>query len=82
MAFLRIGAVAGITDLRQFYPDGAMPDGPYPLSNFDDLYGRAVRVARGAKIIDQMIDDLYSFWAATCQPRRNRSARPAVRSPG
>lgn len=52
MVFLRLGAPQGISDLRQFFRPGLMPEGT-PLETFDALYAKVTESQIGQQAADQ-----------------------------
>ncbi|HEY6314140.1 MAG TPA: hypothetical protein VIY52_25540 [Streptosporangiaceae bacterium] len=52
MVFLRLGAPWGISDLRQFFHPGLMPEGT-PLETFDALYAKVIESQIGQQAADQ-----------------------------
>ncbi|MBS1862960.1 MAG: hypothetical protein JSS68_14750 [Actinobacteria bacterium] len=57
LVFLRLGAPQGITDLRQFFPDGHVPDG-HLLDSFDEFYAAAVGRLGGPGVVDPQVDEV------------------------
>lgn len=74
MVFLRLGAPRGISDLRQYFHPGPMPDGT-PLDTFNSLYAKVVETQAGQQAVDEAIVALLdSSWNNWIEEIRDRHA--------
>jgi hypothetical protein len=79
MVFLRLGARHGISDLRQYFTGGQMPQGT-PLDTYDELYMKVAEAESNPHVVDAEITAfLDSCWADWVEAIRgeNRHLLPA-----
>lgn len=79
MVFLRLGARHGISDLRQYFPGGQMPQGT-PLDTYDELYMKVAEAESSRRVVDEgIVAFLDSCWADWVEGIRsaNRPLLPA-----
>jgi hypothetical protein len=73
MVFLRLGAPRGISDLRQFFHPGLMPDGA-PLETFDVLYAKVIESQVGQQAVDEgviaLLNRSWDDWIEGIRGRR------------
>lgn len=65
MVFLRLGAQHGITDLRQYFSDGQIPQGT-PLDTYDELYMKVAEAEASPHLVDAgivaFLDNCWADW--------------------
>lgn len=73
MVFLRLGAPRGISDLRQFFHPGPMPEGT-SLETFDALYAKVVQSQIGQRAVDEgivaLLNRSWSDWIENIREQR------------